>query len=116
MDVNRAYEYDGFVPVIHICGLLENYIQELKASRKLADKGRLALGGIVPNLLRSRKALSYADVLSSLIKVRNKFRRKAVHVFGIGGTATVHLATLLGMDSADSSGWRDRAARRRELG
>src|SRR5687767_4434438 len=30
MEVNRAYEHDGYVPVIHICGLLENYIQELK--------------------------------------------------------------------------------------
>jgi 7-cyano-7-deazaguanine tRNA-ribosyltransferase len=34
-----------------------------------------------------------------------------VHDFGIGGTATLHLAALLGVDSVDSSGWRNRAAR-----
>lgn len=39
------------------------------------------------------------------------FRDKAVHVFGIGGTATIHLAALLDIDSVDSSGWRNRAAR-----
>src|SRR5690606_8343220 len=31
--------------------------------------------------------------------------------FGIGGTATLHLAALLRIDSVDSSGWRNRAAR-----
>jgi 7-cyano-7-deazaguanine tRNA-ribosyltransferase len=29
----------------------------------------------------------------------------------VGGTATLHLAALLGFDSVDSSGWRNRAAR-----
>src|SRR5262249_15700094 len=34
-----------------------------------------------------------------------------IHVFGVGGTATLHLAALVGFDSVDSSGWRNRAAR-----
>jgi tRNA-guanine family transglycosylase len=34
-----------------------------------------------------------------------------LHLFGVGGTATLHLAALLGIDSLDSSGWRNRAAR-----
>jgi tRNA-guanine family transglycosylase len=36
---------------------------------------------------------------------------KKIHVLGIGGTATLHIAALLKMDSVDSSGWRNRAAR-----
>ncbi len=43
--------------------------------------------------------------------MRKVFAAKQVHVFGIGGTATLHLAALLGIDSVDSSGWRNRAAR-----
>ncbi|RMF88446.1 MAG: hypothetical protein D6736_10490, partial [Nitrospinota bacterium] len=64
-----------------------------------------------PNLLRAPKAMPYTEVLDSLQRVRQEFTRKQIHVFGIGGTATLHLATLLGMDSVDSSGWRNRAAR-----
>jgi 7-cyano-7-deazaguanine tRNA-ribosyltransferase len=50
-------------------------------------------------------------VLDALTHVRQTFANKEVHVFGIGGTATLHLAALLGVDSVDSSGWRNRAAR-----
>ena len=69
------------------------------------------LGGIVPNLLRSPKAVPYQEILDSLRHVRQTFANKEIHVFGMGGTATLHLAILLGMDSVDSSGWRNRAAR-----
>ena len=34
-----------------------------------------------------------------------------IHAFGIGGTATLHLAAILRLDSVDSLGWRNRAAR-----
>jgi tRNA-guanine family transglycosylase len=43
--------------------------------------------------------------------VRQTFAEKSIHVFGVGGTATLHLTALLGFDSVDSSGWRNRAAR-----
>jgi 7-cyano-7-deazaguanine tRNA-ribosyltransferase len=65
----------------------------------------------VPNLLRKPKAVPYRVVLDALVHVRQTFADKEVHVFGIGGTATLHLAALLGVDSVDSSGWRNRAAR-----
>src|SRR5262249_20642554 len=71
----------------------------------------VALGGIVPNLLRAPKALSYKEILDSLKQFRKDFMGKKIHIFGIGGTATLHIAKLLKMDSADSSGWRNRAAR-----
>src|SRR5207249_1811358 len=111
MEINRWYQHDGYVPVIHVSRLLDEYIECVKANSKLAAKPHLALGGIVPNLLRTPKAISYSDVLGTLERVRREFAGKKVHVFGIGGTATLHLAKLLGMDSVDSSGWRNRAAR-----
>ena len=112
MGVNLAYQHDGFVPVIHVCRLLNEYVAELRAHPKLlAKKAGIALGGIVPNLLRSPNALSFDEVLQGLRHVRSMFQGKDVHVFGIGGTATLHVAALLGIDSIDSSGWRNRAAR-----
>lgn len=111
MQVNRAYQHDGFVPVIHTGQFLEHYTAAVRADERLADKPKLALGAIVPNLLRSPKAIPYAEILAGLVHVRRVFADKQLHVFGIGGTATLHLAALLEMDSVDSSGWRNRAAR-----
>ncbi len=111
MRVNHAYEHDGYVPVVHIGNHLEDYTDELTASPKLSAKSSIALGAIVPNLLRKPKAIPYTEVLSGLLHVRTVFEEKTLHVFGVGGTATLHLMALLGIDSADSSGWRNRAAR-----
>jgi tRNA-guanine family transglycosylase len=111
MKVNRDYKHDGFVPVIHIGQFLELYTESVQADERLAAKPKLALGAIVPQLLRSPKAVPYEKILDGLFHVRQVFRDKQIHVFGIGGTATLHLAALLEMDSVDSSGWRNRAAR-----
>jgi 7-cyano-7-deazaguanine tRNA-ribosyltransferase len=111
MDINRAYDYDGFVPVVHISAFLEQYASAIKANKRLVAKPSLALGGIVPNLLRTQKAMPLDDVLTHLRFIRGEFEAKKLHVFGIGGTATVHIAALFRMDSIDSSGWRNRAAR-----
>lgn len=111
MIANRAHAQDGYVPVIHVSRLLDEYVKAILRSPRLAAKDQIALGGIVPNLLRAPKAMSYRTVLENLLRVRGAFRDKSMHVFGIGGTATVHLAALLGIDSIDSSGWRNRAAR-----
>lgn len=111
MDANRAHTHDGFVPVIHISRMLNDYVKAILRNSKLAAKERIALGAIVPNLLRAPKALSYSTVLENLLHVRATFRKKEMHIFGIGGTSTIHLAGLLDIDSVDSSGWRNRAAR-----
>jgi queuine/archaeosine tRNA-ribosyltransferase len=105
------YQHDGYAPVIHISRFLPEYTIAIKANGRLAEKPHLGLGGIVPNLLRAPKAMSYEAVLASLIHVRQEFREKILHVFGMGGTATLHIAALLDIDSVDSSGWRNRAAR-----
>lgn len=111
MNVNRAYDYDGFVPVMHVGAMLPNYIKSVSGHEGLKRKKRFAVGGIVPNLLRAPKALSGDKVIEALRSVRHSFDGKNLHVFGLGGTATIHIAGLLGFDSLDSSGWRNRAAR-----
>src|SRR6185436_7928016 len=87
MSANRAYQHDGYVPVIHVSRLLNEYVKAVKRSPKLAAKEQIALGGMVPNLLRASKALSYKTILKNLLHVRSMFGDKHLHVFGIGGTA-----------------------------
>ena len=111
MSMNLNFKHDGFVPVIHISRYLNEYLRLFQAEGHLTVKQHVALGGIVPNLLRMSKAMSYDMVLESLRSVRSELADKQLHVFGIGGTATLHLATLFKIDSVDSTGWRNRAAR-----
>jgi 7-cyano-7-deazaguanine tRNA-ribosyltransferase len=111
MRMNLAYRNDGFVPVIHVSPITDRYVAAFQRHDELREKKALALGGLVPNLLRAPKARPHHEILASLGRIRNEFPNKSLHVFGIGGTATLHLAVLLRMDSADSSGWRNRAAR-----
>jgi 7-cyano-7-deazaguanine tRNA-ribosyltransferase len=111
MRVNLRYQHNGYVPVVHIGSYLLEYTTRVNADEKLSKKPWIALGGIVPNLLRKPKAMPYTEILESLRHVRSIFADKSLHVFGVGGTATLHLTTLLGFDSVDSSGWRNRAAR-----
>jgi 7-cyano-7-deazaguanine tRNA-ribosyltransferase len=111
MDMNRRYWRGNYVPVIHISTLIEEYIGGLKSYKSFLQKEAIALGGIVPNLLKAPKAMHPQQVLEKLIHIRREFRDKKLHVFGIGGTITLHIAALLGINSVDSSGWRNRAAR-----
>lgn len=111
MAVNRAFRADGYVPVIHISRHLDQYLEALHADRSLRAKPIVGLGAIVPNLLRAPKAMAYDVVLQQVRHARTKMAGRQMHVFGIGGTATLHIAVLLGIDSVDSSGWRNRAAR-----
>jgi len=111
MDVNVNHCQDGYVPVIHISRRLDEYLHQLQSDEQLAAKSTVALGGIVPNLLRAPKAMSYTDILDKLYQVRTELEDQQLHVFGIGGTSTLHLASLLRVDSVDSTGWRNRGAR-----
>jgi 7-cyano-7-deazaguanine tRNA-ribosyltransferase len=111
MRVNLQYQHNGYVPVVHIGSHLLEYTAAVIADKNLARKPCIALGAIVPNLLRKPKAIPYTAVLDGLRHVRETFADKSIHVFGVGGTATLHLTALLGFDSVDSSGWRNRAAR-----
>jgi len=111
MEVNCNYSHDGYVPVLHVGRYLEKYLEEIQAERELREKDKVAIGGIVPNLLRAHKALKYKRVLSHLQNIRDTLDDKDLHLFGVGGNSTLHIARLLGIDSVDSTGWRNRAAR-----
>jgi queuine/archaeosine tRNA-ribosyltransferase len=111
MRVNLQYQRNGYVPVVHIGTHLEEYTARVRADRGLSRKPCIALGAIVPNLLRKPRAIPYSEILAGLRHVRTAFANKSIHVFGVGGIATLHLTALLGFDSVDSSGWRNRAAR-----
>ncbi len=111
MAVNQEFSYDGYVPILHVSRRLKKYIRLFNEDEKLREKPNFAIGGIVPNLLRASKAMSYEKILNSIYKVRETFAEQALHLFGVGGTSTLHVAALLGMDSVDSVGWRNRAAR-----
>ena len=111
MEVNRNYSHDGYVPVLHISRHLDKYLRQFEENEQLQAKMVYAIGGIVPNLLRAPKSMGYQEVLSKVHQVREKFKDRKLHLFGVGGTATLHVAALLRMDSVDSVGWRVRAAR-----
>lgn len=111
MAVNQEFSYDGYVPILHVSRCLNKYIRLFNEDEKLRKKPTIAIGGIVPNLLRAPKAMSTKKILESIIKVRETFATQKLHLFGVGGTSTLHVAALLKMDSVDSMGWRSRAAR-----
>ena len=111
MAVNQEFSYDGYVPILHVSRRLNKYIRLFDENEELRKKPIFAIGGIVPNLLRAPKAMSHKKILNSIYKVRETFANQKLHLFGVGGTSTLHVAALLGMDSVDSVGWRVRAAR-----
>lgn len=48
-------------------------------------------------------------VVDAVKFVRNRFPDAMLHVFGVGGTTTMHIMLALGIDSLDSIGWRLKA-------
>ena len=111
MAVNQEFSCDGYVPILHVSRCLNKYIRLFNENEKLRKKPIFAIGGIVPNLLRAPQAMSHKKILNSIYKVRETFANQKLHLFGVGGTSTLHVAALLKMDSVDSVGWRTRAAR-----
>jgi len=110
MKINRKYNHGDYAPIAHVSSVLPKYIGALRRA-KLHNKKHYALGGIVPNLLRAPKAMPYEEILGHLFDFRAEFAKAKIHLFGVGGTATAHIAALAGFNSIDSSGWRNRAAR-----
>lgn len=102
----EAHTCDGFCPVIHAGPWLDRYLDTI---RRLGLTRQLAVGGLVPHLLNSEGA-QRGRTIAALRAVRRAFPG-TIHAFGVGGVVTLHLAAALGFDSADSSGWRQRAAR-----
>jgi 7-cyano-7-deazaguanine tRNA-ribosyltransferase len=104
--VMEAHAGDGFCPVVHPGPWFDGYFDAL---RRLGQKRQLAIGGLVPHLLNSTGSRR-RETIALLRRARRDFPGR-IHAFGIGGIVTLHLAAALGVDTADSSGWRQRAAR-----
>jgi len=109
MEVNLAYASQGFVPIMHAGDWLEGYLEAFERNG-LSRCKEIGLGGLVPRLLMSRGSTSRERVIDAIRQVRERFDGH-LHIFGIGGLGTLHLAASLAVDSIDSSGWRNRAAR-----
>jgi len=109
MRMNLEYASGGYVPVIHAGDWLEEYLEDLEKNQVPLSKG-VGLGGLVPRLLTTKGSTSREGVVDAIRRTR-EYIRTELHVFGIGGLTTLHLAASLGVDSIDSSGWRNRAAR-----
>jgi hypothetical protein len=103
--VMEAHSENGFCPVIHPGPWLDRYMDALA---RLNLTRQVALGGLVPHLL-SRPGAQRRGTIVSLGRTCRMFPGR-IHAFGIGGVVTLHLAAALGVHSADSSGWRQRAA------
>ncbi len=106
VEVLEANSDNGFCPVVHPGPWLDLYMAALQ---RLKQTRQLAIGGLVPHLLNSEGA-QRRQTITMLRRIRKEFPGK-IHAFGIGGVVTLHLAAALGIDSVDSSGWRQRAAR-----
>lgn len=104
--VLQEHAGDGYCPVVHPGPWLDGYLEALQ---RLGQTRQLALGGLVPHLLNSPGARRQ-QTIALLRRIRREFPGR-IHAFGIGGVVTLHLAAALGVDTADSSGWRQRAAR-----
>ena len=112
MRQNLKYRGSAYVPVMHVGACLPKFLRRFSGFEQQGHKvDRVGLGAMVPFLLRSKGADCRTQVIDDIISVRQRFPHARVHGFGIGGTATLHLATILGLDSVDSAGWRNRAAR-----
>ena len=109
MKINRRYAGQGFVPVVHAGDWLGEYLEGLERTG-LLPSGQVALGGLVPRLLTSKGSKSRREVVDAIKQARECIG-SGLHVFGIGGLGTLHLAASLGVHSIDSVGWRNRAAR-----
>lgn len=107
-----------FMPVVH--GYTYKQLEKsIRDSEKYVNK-IVGIGSLVPlfrttngssNVPRNKSNINtriYA--VNAVKKVRDYFSEDFLHVFGVGGSTTMHLMYLLGVDSIDTMGWRLKAA------
>jgi hypothetical protein len=106
-EINEKFGLAEYVPVIHMGPHFSEYFR--RTIETLKPK-RVAIGGMVP-YVRFARGANPRLALQRLADARKSFEG-SIHVFGLaGGITSVHITAALGIDSADSSGWRVRAAR-----
>jgi 7-cyano-7-deazaguanine tRNA-ribosyltransferase len=109
MEINKKYAISDYIPVVHAGDWLSEYLKALEAE-DIDVSSDLALGGLVPRLLSTKGSSSRKEVIDAIKETRDAYPGTSLHVFGIGGLTTLHLAAVLEVDSIDSVGWRIRAA------
>lgn len=107
----------SLVPVIH--GYTTNEIKKAcKAIHKITNPEVVGIGSLVPLMMdKQSKSIRGSNgkgaryfAIEAINIVREEFPDSLIHVFGVGGTTTMHLMFSLGVDSVDSMGWRLKAA------
>lgn len=73
------------------------------------DLSYIGIGSLVPLIIHRVK--NGRKILIDLIGyLRRRLPNSMIHVFGIGGTTTMHIMFFMGIDSIDSAGWEKKAA------
>ena len=68
------------------------------------------MGSLVPSLYNVKGVGGILNVVKVISEVRKQIPDARLHIFGTGGTLTMHLMFYAGADSLDSSAWRTKAA------
>jgi 7-cyano-7-deazaguanine tRNA-ribosyltransferase len=99
----------ALLPVVHgyTCEHLKIACEELK---RLVCPKAIGIGSLVPLITSPHYGVEKEFVIEAIRIVREEFPKSFLHVFGIGGTTTMHLMFSLGVDSVDSMSWRLKAA------
>ena len=97
------------IPVIH--GYADSeikwYVNRLK---KMGEFPIYGIGSLVPALYNVRGVGGILNVMKVIMEIRKQIPHSKLHVFGTGGTLTMHLMFYAGANSLDSSAWRTKAA------
>ena len=73
------------------------------------DLSYVGLGSLVP-LIRHRVKQGRQIIIKLVAYLRKRLPHSLLHVFGIGGTTTMHIMFFMGVNSIDSAGWEKKAA------
>lgn len=109
------------MPIIHAHSVTQAQRACTELRQILGQPVVLGIGSLVP-LMRGRhdgeilkkdkgNHQSGRHLAAKIVRVvRTEFPDSFLHVFGVGGTTTMHIMFALGADSLDSVGWRLKAA------
>ncbi len=97
------------IPVVHgyTDPEIKWYVNRLKKMGKFSIYG---IGSLVPALYNVKGVGGILNVMKVIMEIRKQIPRAKLHVFGTGGTLTMHLMYYAGANSLDSSAWRTKAA------
>lgn len=97
------------LPVVH--GYTQEKLKDAcKELKKIVCPNAIGLGSLVPLVTSKNPRVAKNFIIDAVKIVREEFPCSFLHVFGIGGTTTMHLMFSLGVDSVDSMSWRLKAA------